>query len=67
MSHTGQLTDRAAFDLVRLRRFERPTTAFGGQYSIQLSYRRFKALRLHGGILAEGSLLAARPMLRAEA
>ena len=27
--------------LVRSRRFERPTTAFGGQYSIQLSYERF--------------------------
>ncbi len=28
------------FCLARLRRFERPTPAFGGQYSIQLSYRR---------------------------
>ena len=27
--------------MARLRRFERPTPAFGGQYSIQLSYRRF--------------------------
>lgn len=26
--------------MARLRRFERPTPAFGGQYSIQLSYRR---------------------------
>ena len=26
--------------MVRLRRFERPTNAFGGHYSIQLSYRR---------------------------
>lgn len=26
--------------LARLTRFERATTAFGGQYSIQLSYRR---------------------------
>jgi hypothetical protein len=26
--------------LVRPRRFERPTPAFGGQYSIQLSYGR---------------------------
>ena len=31
----------AAEGLARLRRFERPTPAFGGQYSIQLSYRRF--------------------------
>jgi hypothetical protein len=30
-------------DLARLRRFERPTPAFGGQYSIQLSYRRLWA------------------------
>ena len=28
-------------DLARLTRFERATPAFGGQYSIQLSYRRF--------------------------
>lgn len=27
-------------NLARLRRFERPTPAFGGQYSIHLSYRR---------------------------
>lgn len=27
-------------NLARLTRFERATTAFGGQYSIQLSYRR---------------------------
>ncbi len=27
-------------ELARLRRFERPTPAFGGLYSIQLSYRR---------------------------
>ena len=27
-------------DLARLTRFERATPAFGGQYSIQLSYRR---------------------------
>ena len=27
-------------NLARLRRFERPTPAFGGQYSIQLSYGR---------------------------
>ena len=26
--------------MARPRRFERPTPAFGGQYSIQLSYRR---------------------------
>ena len=26
--------------MVRPRRFERPTPAFGGQYSIQLSYGR---------------------------
>ncbi len=31
--------------MVRLRRFERPTTAFGGRYSIQLSYRRLVILK----------------------
>ena len=39
----GQALQRALPDrekMARPRRFERPTPAFGGQYSIQLSYGR---------------------------
>ena len=32
--------DRYRGNVARPRRFERPTPAFGGQYSIQLSYGR---------------------------
>ena len=40
--------------MARPRRFERPTPAFGGQYSIQLSYGRL--------IFTTGSILARRRM-----
>ena len=44
-NYTGLKRDRryyrkVLFYLARPRRFERPTPAFGGQYSIQLSYGR---------------------------
>ncbi len=41
-----------AWNVARPRRFERPTPAFGGQYSIQLSYGRGG---LHGLAPAQGS------------
>lgn len=37
------VNQRIALVLARPRRFERPTPAFGGQYSIQLSYGRAEA------------------------
>ena len=50
----------ADFNLVRPRRFERPTPAFGGQYSIQLSYGRIGLSPVQG---AGFYLLAASPSM----
>ena len=40
IKRTGMMVRNMLINMVRPARFERATPAFGGQYSIQLSYRR---------------------------